>query len=305
MDDITVVENYPIPSKNPVWTSIFGSSSHPDLAQPVFLRHNGLPVNIIDLYHGETCYLIGRGPSMGKILENDELKKLLMHPTVCRYAMNSSPQIIDYNCQLWTGVDRMTKFPSQILKNPNIMKLIPMNRFYQRGYHTTKGKETQETIAYGDTFTACCPNTIGVHSYLLGDDTKNKISFAKSYITSPSILYGYYRGMKSVMLFAIKIAMMLGFHKIVFLGVDFKMNVNEPYYKQKIDDYTKYHIDHNNNLYNFLAPLIKEIHELLVNKANGYNVQFLTANKIDLMPFIPVIDLKNMLHDEIKRKSSS
>lgn len=305
MDDITVLENYKDPENNPVWSSIFGNARHPDLAQPVFLRHNGLPVNIIDLFHGETCYLIGKGPSIGKILEDSNTKSLLMHPTVLRYGMNSSPSIIDYNCQFWTAVDRMNKFPSQILKNPSTMKFIPLNRFYLRGYHITKGKEQQETLAYGNTFTANCPNTFGVHCYLLNDDTKGKISFGKSFLTSPSILYGYYRGFKSVMLFAMKVAIMLGFKKIVFLGVDFKMNAQIPYYKETMENYSKFHVDHNNNLYNFLAPTIKEIHDLLKNKINGYDVELLTATKIDMMPFIPVIDLKEMLKSEITRKASA
>jgi hypothetical protein len=304
MDDITVIENYKEPEKNPVWSSIYGNSSHPDFSQPVFLRHNGLPVNIIDLYHGETCYLIGRGPSISKVLEDSETRKLLLNPMVMKYGMNSSPEIIDYSCQLWSGVDRMTKFPSRIFKNPSIMKFIPMNRFYLRGYHTTKGKEHQETIAYGSTHTACCPNTIGTHCYLLNDDTKGRISFGKSYLTSPSILYGYYRGFKSVMLFSIKIAILLGFRKIVFLGVDFKMNPQTPYYKQDLENYSKFHVDHNNSLYQFLTPTIKEINDLLKNKTNGYNVELLTSNRIDMMPFIPVIDLKDFLKAEISMKSS-
>lgn len=304
MDDITVVENYKDPEHNPVWTSVFGNTRHPDLAQPVFLRHNNLPMNIIDLYHGETCYLIGRGPSLTPILEDKETRELLMHPTTMRYGMNTSPAVIGYNCQLWTGVDRMTKFPSQILKNPSILKMIPLNRYYLRGYHISKGKEQQETIAYGDTFTANCPNTIGVHCYLLNDDTKGKISFGKSFLSSPSVLYGYYRGFKSVMLFSMKIAILLGFKKIVFLGVDFKMNAVNPYYKQDLENYSKFHVDHNNNLYQFLAPTIKEIHELLKAKTNGYNVELLTATKIDMMPFVPVINLKDLLKSEVSRKSS-
>lgn len=305
MDDITVLEQCSLPSDNPIWTSIFGNLQHPHLTQPIFLRHNGSSVNMIDLYHGETCYLIGRGPSLSKIIENQEIYKLLMHPSVVRYCMNSSPEIIDYNCQLWTGVDRMNKFPSPIFKNANIMKLIPLNRFYQRGFQAMKGKDTLETKAYGGVYTACCANTIGVHSYLLEEDTKSKSMFAKYFLSSPSILYGYYRGMKSVMLFAMKIAMMLGFHKIVFLGVDFKMSATNPYYKQEINDQTKYHVDHNNNLYNFLTPIIKEMNDLLLSKYNGYNCQLLTANKIDLMPFIPVIDLKKMLQEEIRKKMSA
>jgi len=304
MDDITVVENYPHPEENPVWSSIFGNSRHPDLAQPVFLRHNGLPVNLIDLYHGETCYLLGRGPSLSKILEDAETKSLLMHHSVIRYGMNTSPEVVGYHCHLWSGVDRMNKFPSQILKNPTILKLVPLNRFYLRGYHVAKGKEQQETMAYGNVFTANCPNTLGVHCYLLNDDTKGKISFGKSYLSSPSVLYGYYRGFKSVMLFSMKIAILLGFKKIVFLGVDFKMNATNPYYKQDLEHYSKFHVDHNNNLYQFLAPTIKEINDLLKAKTNGYNVELVSATKIDLMPFIPVINLKDLLKSEVSRKTS-
>jgi hypothetical protein len=197
----------------------------------------------------------------------------------------------------------MNKFPFQILKNPNIMKMIPLHRFFVRGYQPTKNKEKMETIAFGDTFTANCPNLIGVNSYLLNDDTRGRISFGKCYLSSPSVLYGYYKGFKSVMLFSMKLAILLGFRKIVFVGVDFKMNNNEPYYKQDMEHYSKFHVDHNNSLYNFLSPVIKEVNDMLKNKINGYNVELYTASKIDLMPFIPVIDLKENLKSEISLKS--
>jgi hypothetical protein len=74
MENITVIENYKNPENNPTWTSVFSNTRHPDLYTPTFIRHNGLPVNIIDLYHGETCYLIGRGPSLSKFIGDSAQK---------------------------------------------------------------------------------------------------------------------------------------------------------------------------------------------------------------------------------------
>jgi hypothetical protein len=302
IDDITVIESCKDPQESPVWSSIFGDVCHPELQQPIFIRHNGSPVNIIDLYHGETCYLIGRGPSIGKFLENEEIKSYLMNPAIVKYCMNSSPALFGYNCNIWTAVDAMTKFPKQILKNPNILKLIPMNRYYNRGYSITKGKEDAGTIAYEKKRTACCPNTIGVNSFLLSDDVRKTLNFADAFLRSPSILYGYYKGYKSVLLFSLKIALLLGFHKIVFVGIDFDMKEKEPYYKQTLQDYSKFHIEHNNKLYVFLSDIIKNIYGLLEKKAYGYNVKLLTANSIQSMPFIPTVDLNLMLKNEITAK---
>jgi hypothetical protein len=305
MDDIAVIENSPKPDENPVFTSVFSHRRHPYYSSPTFFRHNHLPVHLTDIYHGETCYLIGRGPSLGKFMENAEIKDLLLHPAIIKYGMNSSPEVLNYNCQLWSGVDRMNKFPKQIFKSPGILKMVPSNRFYQRGFHPLTGRDNQEFIAYDRCYISHCPNTIGVYSYLLNDDTKGRISFANSFFSSSQILYGYYKSFKSVMLFALRVAIELGFKKIVLVGVDFKMDTNLPYYKESIEKYSKFHVDHNNSLYQWLAPTINEIYTLLTMKVEGFTSELLTASPIAMMPFIPVIDLKKTLSDEIKQKMGS
>lgn len=305
IDNITIIENFKNKEDSPVWSSIYGHTLHPEFKQPSFLRYNNSTINLIDLYHGETCYLIGRGPSVGKFLEDKETKDFLLNPFVMKYTMNTSPQVIDFNCNFWSGVDRMTKFPKQIFKNPSIQKFIPLNRYYQRGYSMTKAKDETETIAFDTKKTANCSNTIGVNCYLLHEDTKKTINFSESFLSNPSVLYGYYKGYKSVLLFSLKVIMLLGFRKIVFVGVDFKMDSQTPYYKETLEKYSKFHVDHNNQLYKFLADEIKNIQVLLQKRTYGYSVEFYSANKIDLMPFIPVIDLKKTLRDEIAFKSKS
>ena len=293
------------PKEDPTWTSFFFFMLHPDYTHPVFFRPNGSSVNLFNLYQGETVYLIGRGPSLGKILEDKSLKKLLMNNSIVKYGMNTSPEVLDNNVNIWSGVDKMKKFPSSILRNPNILKFIPMNRFqfYNRD---VRKPETDRTVAYSDKglkYTSLCPNIFGVQSFFLAPETKNNLSFAESYFGSTAVLYGYFKGFKSILLFSLKLCILLGFKRIVLLGVDFDMNTNEPYYQQKLSDYSKFHIEHNNKLYLALSPILKEIYTALQNQSSGYDVEIVSDHHIENLPFIPHINLKETLEEEIERKS--
>jgi hypothetical protein len=87
------------------------------------------------------------------------------------------------------------------------------------------------------------------------------------------------------------------------VGVDYKMDKNEPYYQQTSEDFNAFHVQHNNRLYNTTAPILKEIHNLLKNKKTNYRTEIVTAQEIELMPFIPTTNLKEELERDIQRKS--
>ena len=304
-NDIPILQYSDNPKGSPLWTMLYGSMAHPDFNHPAFFRHNGNPVNLFNLYCGETAFLIGRGPSLGKILEDKNLKTLLMHPSIVRYAMNSAADVLDNNIQLWSAVDRMTKFSPTILKNANITKFIPMNRFQPLNYDLRQ-KDSERTVAYkegnGKPIHSChCPNTIGVQTFLT--EQMPKISFGNTFLGTPAVLYGFHNGSKSVLLFSIKICLLLGFKRIVLIGVDFKMEKNDPYYKLRPDEKVNaFHINHNNKLYHNLAPKMKEICKLLNENKSVYKTELVSASEIGLMPFIPTVNLKKVLEEEILRK---
>lgn len=303
--NVPIISHVDDPCEDPMWTSFFGNILHPDYIHPCFFRHNGANLNFFNWYNGETVYLIARGPSIGKHLEDKETKKLLMRSEIVKFGMNTSPEILDNNVNLWAGVDKLTKFPSSIFKNPNIMKFVPMNRF-QILQDGSRDIEQDKNMAYkegGKKFSCLCPNTVGIQSFLLEQDPKSKMSFGNAYISSTAVLYGYYKGMKSVFLFTLKLCILLGFKRVVMLGVDFNMNPETPYYKNTASDYPRFHVDHNNKLYKTLVPLIKEIHKLLESGSTGYKTKLLTATPIESMPFIETVDLKEELRQEIELKA--
>lgn len=300
--NIPIVSYTNEPTEDPTWTSLYGNVLHPDFSHPCFFRHNGSNLNLFNLYNGETVYIVARGPSISTHLEDKETKDLLLHPSIVRYGMNTSPEVVDYNVNLWSGVDKMSKFQEQIFKNPNIMKFVPMNRF-QVMNDGSDSAQRGKSIAYKNKYVCHCPNTVGVQSCLLEQQPKGQMSFSSAYLGTTAALYGYHKGMKSVLLFTLKICILLGFKKIVLLGVDFNMNPAEPYYKNTAKDYQKNHIDHNNKLYSTLAPIIKGIYKSLDSGESGYNTKIVTATPIESMSFIETINLKEELEKEIESKS--
>jgi hypothetical protein len=292
---IPVLRHTKDPKNDPLWCQIFGHISHSDYGRSVFTRPNGDPVNLYNIYKDQTCFLIGRGPSLGKYLENKEIMSLLMNPSIVKYSMNDGPECLNYNCQLYTCTDRPTKFAKRIWKNPNIMKLIAENRVL---YHKDNSKN--KNIAYDNVYVSSCPNIYSVFTYLIDNRDSKKINFVNSYFSSPAVLYGYHNGIKSTFLSVLKISLLLGFKKIVLIGIDLEMKQDNPYYGKGPKSYPKFHIDHNNKLYDFITPLLENIVNRLRDKNCNYNSQIVTAKEIKALPCIPVIDLKKELKSALK-----
>ena len=299
MAEIPILTHTGSPQSDPEWRMVYSGISHKDSHNPTFFRHNYNSVNLFNLYEGETVYLIGRGPSLGEFVENKEIKELLLHPTIVRYGMNSSPEVIDNRVSIWSGVDKVSKFSPLVYKNPNILKLIPMHRLVSDGSkpNTNMGKDK---LAYDNVHISNCPNTIGVQCCLI--EESKKLSFGSAFLGAPAVLFGVKHGSKSVFLFSLKICLLLGFSKIVLIGIDFDMDINQPYYKMGRDSHNAFHTKHNNKLYKNLTPKIKEIYDILKSNKNIYKSQIYTAKEITSMPFIPTINLKEDLAETIKIK---
>jgi len=305
-NDIPILEFSKTPSEDPLWTTFMGHLVHPDYSHPVFFRHNLSNVNLFNIYAGETVYLIGRGPSLGRFVENAKINKMLQHPVITTYGMNSSPEVLNNNVNLWSAVDNVTKFPRQIAKNPNITKFIPMNRFTTFDFNS-RTQDNKKILAYKDgeemKYNCLCPNMFGVQTYLLSKDSVRSVTFGNAFLNCPAVLYGMFKGHKCVLLYAIKICLLLGFKKIVLIGVDFSMDPKEPYYKQTAADHNSFHVQHNNRLYDALAPMMQEIVSTLHKNKSQYRCKISTAEKIPLLPFIPKVDLAAQLAADIARKT--
>jgi hypothetical protein len=293
--NIPVLQHTKEPKNDPLWQRIFGHISHSDYSCSVFSRPNGDPINLYNIYKDQTCFIIGRGPSLSRVVENRETMALLMNPSIVKYSMNDGPDCLGYNCQLYTCTDRPTKFNEKIWKNPNIMKLISENRVL---YH--RQNSTNKNIAYKNVYVASCPNVYSIFTYLIDNRDSDKINFVNSYFSSPAVLYGYHNGIKCTLLAVLKLALLLGFSRIVLIGVDFEMNHDQPYYGKGKKAYPKFHIDHNNKLYKFVAPLLGDIVKQLNEKSSNYKCNVVTARKIKALPFIPEVDLKKELKKALK-----
>lgn len=304
--DIPILRDSLNPEEDPTWTSFFGSKLHPDLQEPVFVRHNGCPLSLAGMYAGETCFLIGRGPSLQEYVENKELFKTLNRPDVIRYCMNTSLEVFNNNATFWSVCDKATKFDRSGFLNGNIQKFLPLNRF-RPNPNDSKAKVSDKTyvgkIHNKIIHTSHCPNTVGVSSFLLDGNAKN-INFENAYLGSSSVLFGQYTGHKSVLLFSLKVALILGFSKIVLMGVDFKMREDKPYYGMKKGAHPKFYVDHNNKLYADLGPKLEKIVELVNNGQSGYKTTISSGKKIEALPSIPVVDIAKLIKKEIEWKKN-
>ena len=95
--DVPILEDSDDPENDVLWTSVFGNKLHPDFQEPVFFRHNMSSVNLMGSFRGETCFLIGRGPSITNYIDDKECFELLNNPSVVKYCMNTSLELFGKN----------------------------------------------------------------------------------------------------------------------------------------------------------------------------------------------------------------
>ena len=275
---------------------------HPDTKIDIFFRDNESPTNLVDLYKGDTCYLIGRGLSLKLLLENEELRALFSDNKLTKYCINDSIELFDFHCNIWSAADRPSKFDKRIFKNQNVMKIIPSHRFFK----SCEKKDIRKIIAYNenkkDVYSADCSNTIGAKINYINKEAE----FIKEFMDNPLVSYGIHGGSKSTLLFAIKVALLLGFSKIILIGVDLSMNIDTPYYGKSKEDYKipslKTHVNHNNRLYGFLRKTLNEINSTLSSKSSKYKCELYTMKRINGVT-IPEIDIKEEIIKELEKKS--
>jgi len=297
--DIPILRYTNKPKEDPIWNEIFGQTFHSDYVKNVFLRPNGEPVNLYNLYRGQTCYLICRGPSLGSYLEDKETYNLLMNDKIVKYCINDSPDCIDYNCQLYSCTDKPIKFNKNIWKNPNIMKIVSKNRVMSTNNMANQRMQIAYNEGKNQVHISTCPNLFALYTYIIDSKDVDNIDFVHSYFSSPAVLYGYHNGIKSTFLVALKVAMLLGFDKIVLVGVDFNMKNENPYYGKDNKSYPKFHIQHNKKLYDTTAPLISNICRYLDEGKGAYECKIVSAKKINAISNISEINLKEMLKKDI------
>lgn len=277
-DGITILKETKNPNTDSTWQSVFRPNDNIKIYHDY--NNNG---SIINSRKGETVFIIGRGPSLGKVLENQELKELLLNDKVTKYCINDSIDVLEGNCHYWSACDRLSKFSMDVHDNDKVLKLIPVSRVKEERRRNKKLNLSK---------------TIGIQTCLVDDVISKKINFVDAFCNSIPIIYGYKKGHKSTFLYTIKASMLMGFKRLAFIGVDFKMDIKNPYYGVKKGKYAKYHINHNSSLFNFLIPIVKGIQENI-----SPSIAMCSVNNIQAMPFIETVEIKKILEEEIAAKS--
>lgn len=263
----------------------------------VYSRPDGSDINLIDLYKGKTCFLIGNGPSLSLSIENE----LLFDPRIFKYTMNNSIEPMRYNTNIWSCVDRPGKFNKQSFQNTNFLKLLPKHRIIK----SDKNRKSKEDVTgYNDNgktiLTRNCPGVVSVDTFYV--EKQKQRNFIEEYINSDKVTYGIMGGHKSVLLFTLKNVLLMGFSKVILIGVDLTMNMDNPYYNKSRTDYKighlKNHVNHNNRLYGFLIESLNGINRVLSNDKTKYNCEIYTSKRINGVT-IPEIDINDVLREEI------
>ncbi|AQT67956.1 hypothetical protein STSP2_01108 [Anaerohalosphaera lusitana] len=202
----------------------------------VFYRGDGTTVDLVDLFHGQSVFLICNGPSIKDI----DLEKLTSTPGVMTMSLNNGGHKIRTN--LWTGQDPPYRFMQSIWEDPSIMKFTLYDYRKRPVWDRKKG-------GYSDLKLWQCPNTF-FHKRHSDFD-------AKKWLDEDKVVWGEPKdagGNRSVMLAALHILYFLGFRNVFLLGADFHMTSDDKYFFED-----RAAVKHNNRLFKNVAKYLEQL----------------------------------------------
>jgi hypothetical protein len=205
---------------------------------PMFFRSNGMNADLVDLYAGQTLFLVLNGGSLSGF-DWGRLKK----PGICTFGVNNGAHAFRPN--FWTCVDDPTRFMRSIWADPTITKFVPMAHFEKPIWDTEKNGVSEWRVKD-------FPN---VHGY-----RRNEAFKAEQWLFEDTINWGNHSklgGGRSVMLAALRIAFLLGFRKVCLVGCDFHMDDNNRYWFA--EERTKNAISNNQNSYRILTDFFEQL----------------------------------------------
>jgi hypothetical protein len=210
---------------------------------PFFFRHDGSSVDLVNLYRGQSAFLLLNGKSLSNLDLN-----LLDSPGVITMGVNNGSHLFRPN--LWSCVDDPHRFMPSIWMDPRIMKFIPQAHF-------PKVILDCESNSLSSVSVSSCPNVFGFR--------RNERFDHSSFLTESTINWGNHGslgGGRSVMLSSIRILHLLGFRTIYLGGCDFHMDQESKYFFDEARDSNA--INNNMNSYrimkgyfDMLAPVFK------------------------------------------------
>ncbi len=237
---------------------------------PMFFRNNGMNADLMDLYAGQTLFLVLNGGSL-EGFDWSRLKK----PGICTFGVNNGAHAL--RPTFWTSVDDPTRFLDSIWQDPTITKFIPMSHFQKPIWDESKK-------ALSKSYVKDFPNVYGYR--------RNEAFQAAQWLNEDTINWGNHGkrgGGRSVMLAALRIAFLLGFRRVCLLGCDFYMDDNNRYWFA--EQRSKQAISNNQNSYHLMMGYFEELQPHFLNA--GFHV--VNCNPKSHLKTFPMADLEEEL----------
>lgn len=237
---------------------------------PMFFRSNGMNADLVDLYAGQTLFLVLNGGSLASF-DWSRLKK----PGICTMGVNNGAHAFRPN--FWTSVDDPTRFMRSIWADPTITKVIPMSHFEKPIWDVKRNRFSEWRVK----------DFPSVYGY-----RRNEAFQAAQWLHEDTINWGNHSkrgGGRSVMLAALRIAFLLGFRKICLLGCDFHMDEKHRYWFS--EERSNHAINNNQNSYRILSAFFEELQPHFL--ASGFRV--FNCNPDSQLKAFPQADLDEEL----------
>jgi hypothetical protein len=208
---------------------------------PLYLyTAQGASLAMDGFYAGRSCFLLGGGPSL-----HDMRLELLDRPGIVTYGINNSWAVKRPN--IWTCVDPAERFCIEGWKDPRITKIVPVHLAPQHLREWTPVGLVRNFARVRDV-----PSVLFFR--------QNTRFEPADFLVEPSVNWGNSeevedangdKGVRSVMLAALRLAFYLGFRNVYLCGMDFRMVEGQQNYAFA-QDRTQHAVKHNNRLYDVL-----------------------------------------------------
>ncbi len=276
------------PELMPEKTAVGGSAAQllpapepvrPVRVAPMFFRADGGTVDLADLYHGQTLFLVLNGSSL-KDFDWDKLKR----PGICSFGVNNGAH--GFRPQFWTCVDDPTRFMESIWRDPGILKFVPQGNFDRPVWDAERNVLSSRKVRD-------FPNVLGYR--------RNERFQAAQWLHENTINWGnhaQYGGGRSVMLAALRIAYLLGFRRVYLLGCDFQMDEQHRYWFD--EERTATAIRNNTNSYRIMTGYFEQLRPQF--ERAGFQV--FNCNPNSQLKVFPFTDLDSALHEAEVRSAA-
>jgi hypothetical protein len=211
---------------------------HPAAGVKIFKRRNKKPMNMVDMYHGASVFLISNGPSLSKLDWS-----MFKQPGILTFGLNNGAHT--FRPDFVSLQDSSHKFMESIWEDPKMIKFTNLGNgrhIYEKGGKA--GGKKVET----------CP---GVVYHQRCSDFK-----AEEWLTKDCICWGL-RGNRISLTAMLHISYFLGFRRIFLVGVDWHMATDYAYFfQQERDDKA---VKHNMGLYRKHVPVLEAVRDVLAD----------------------------------------